>query len=149
VQHRLLLAIHLIGKVDILEPDRLLEAAQQLRPLLLHHVVLRVHKAKDLFACAQRLLKAVVVERELPDGSLQAEDRHDEQNELAQRQRCGVESALPPIQQSSSAIPTDPIASINGETDRLHAYRSQVRAKQPSPPRRGSVLPPTSPCQKL
>ena len=41
-----------------------LEALQHKRPFLLAHVILRIHKLEDLLACPQRLLKAVVEQRQ-------------------------------------------------------------------------------------
>src|SRR6185437_6356961 len=134
VQHRLRLAIDLIREIHILKPDRILETLEQEWPLLLHHIVLRVHKAEYLFARAQRLLEAVVVKRKLPHRIVQAEYRNDEQNEVAQRQRVTLDLLPSDQQQQCNAYRADGIH--QRRADRLHAHRAQVRSEQP--PRRAA-----------
>src|SRR6185312_13161972 len=130
MQHWLRLAVDLIGKIHVLKPDRLFEVLDEEWPLLLHHIILRLHKAEDVFARAQRLLEAVVVQRKLADGVVQAENRDDESNELFQRQSVVSNLLTPEVEKKCNGHGTECVH--ERRTDRLHAHRSKVCTEQPS-----------------
>ncbi len=114
MQHLLLLALALIGKADIFKANLLAKALQDMCALLLLHVILRIHEFEDIFAGSQRLLKAVVKERELPHRIVQRKHR-DEKRDERPRRHAAVNDALPPQIAAATQFPPIPSASIKGE----------------------------------
>ena len=70
-----------ITETDTFEPNLLMKALEDMGEALLHHIVLRVHEAEDVFARTESLLKAVVEHCELAHGIVERKDSYEERNE--------------------------------------------------------------------
>ncbi len=77
------LSLGLVGKVDPVELDRLLEVLEDDGALLFNDVILRIHEAEDLLAGTEGLLEGVVEERELTDGVVEGKGGDEEGDEGA------------------------------------------------------------------
>src|SRR5271156_904015 len=121
VQNLLRLSLALIRKAHILKSNPFLETLQHERALLLLHIIRRIHELEDLFARAQRLLKAVVKGGELPHRVVQGKHRNQEGDKRSSRHLLMLNTYPPQIQQQRNCDGSNKIH--QRRTDRLHLHR--------------------------
>ena len=113
MQHLFASLVGGVGEADAFKRDAVAEAAHDLGAALLAHLVLLVHEAEYLFARAQRLLEAVVEERELADRIVEGDDRA--RKPIKSPSVMSLRWICPRPSSSSSAIAITPSKSISGE----------------------------------
>src|SRR6187402_3504 len=120
--------VFLVAEADVVEDDGVFELFEDVSVLLLRHFILRVEELEDVFAGAERLLKAVVEECKLAHRIVEREDGKEKRNKGSGRHFMGDNAQASDPEQESDGYRTDRIH--QWRRDGLDAYRFEVGTEE-------------------